>query len=126
MSDKPKDYEIGWGKPPEHTRWKKGQSGNSKRIYKRRRTAVEMIDAELARKINIVERGTSRQVTVLEAIVIQLALKATKGRKAAMNALLAFQRFAASRNPKSSYEFVYYPDSVEEAASQRRRKISNG
>ena len=28
MTEKKRDYEIGRGKPPVHTRFKKGQSGN--------------------------------------------------------------------------------------------------
>jgi hypothetical protein len=30
-----KKYEIGYGNPPKHSRWKKGQCGNPKRIRKR-------------------------------------------------------------------------------------------
>jgi hypothetical protein len=28
MSDKKRDYQVGYGKPPKDTRFKKGQSGN--------------------------------------------------------------------------------------------------
>ena len=40
------DDETGYGKPPKHTRWQEGQSGNPKQIQypKRVETAVELID----------------------------------------------------------------------------------
>jgi hypothetical protein len=59
----PEKYEIGYGRPPQHTRWKKGQCGNPNR--KRKRTpkpAVQMIDEFFAGEIAIIENGTSRRV----------------------------------------------------------------
>lgn len=29
------EYEVGYGRPPKQTRWRKGQSGNPNRIRKR-------------------------------------------------------------------------------------------
>src|SRR5262249_46573615 len=67
------DDKVGYGRPPRHSRWKKGQSGNPRRIYKRApKSAIALIDAEFAKEITIIENETKRQVTVLEAILLQL------------------------------------------------------
>ena len=39
--DDERDYEVGYGKPPRHTRFKKGQSGNSKRPPARQQEPVD-------------------------------------------------------------------------------------
>ena len=73
MTITPKNYEVGHGRPPKQTRWKKGQSGNPKRIRKRTSKPVsEMIDEFFAGEIDIVENGLSRRVSNFEAILLQL------------------------------------------------------
>jgi hypothetical protein len=94
----PEKYEIGYGRPPQHTRWKKGQCGNPNRIRKRTpEPVVQMIDEFFAGEIAIIENGISRRVSNFEAVVLQLWTKAMAGNKRAMNVLLKYQEFAASR-----------------------------
>jgi hypothetical protein len=105
------DYEVGYGRPPTHTRWKKGQCGNPKRIRKRAtKPAVELIDDFFAAKTKIVENGMSRRATNFEVILLQLSSKAMAGHKGAMNTLLRYQQFAASRGGMRSVEFRLGPD----------------
>jgi hypothetical protein len=93
----PEEYEIGYGRPPKHTRWKKGQCGNPNRIRKRTpKPVVQMIDEFFAGEIGIVENGISRRVSNFEAVVLQLWTKAMAGSKRAMNVLLKYQEFAAN------------------------------
>jgi Family of unknown function (DUF5681) len=95
----PPKYEVGFGRPPKHTRWKKGECGNPKRIRKRAaKPAVQMIDDFFAGEVDIVERGISRRVSNFEAIFLQLLNQATAGNKRAMNVLLQYQEFAAQRS----------------------------
>src|SRR5262249_61725681 len=81
------------------TRWKKGQCGNPNRIRKRApKRVVEMIDEFFAAEIDIVENGISRRGTNFEAIILQLWRKAvTTTSKRAVNVLLKYREFAASR-----------------------------
>lgn len=111
MSDKPPEYKVGRGKPPKHTQWAKGQSGNPNRIYKRPpKTVLELIDKFLADDIGVVENGISRRVSCFEAIAIQLCIKATAGNKRAMRVLLRYQSFAKSRGGKRGYEIIVVSD----------------
>ena len=102
-----KKYEVGRGRPPMHTRWKKGQSGNPSRVRKHTgKPVVQMIDAFFARQVEISEQGIPRRVTNFEAIILQLWIKAVAGNKRAMNVLLKYQEFAAARGSMGGIEVV--------------------
>ncbi len=77
MARRRDDSTVGYGKPPKHTQFKKGQSGNMKGQRNRRPNKIQTILNEvLGRKIRVVEAGVSRRVTIREVIITQLAAKA--------------------------------------------------
>ena len=76
--DRP-EYDVGYGKPPEATRFKKGQSGNPRGRPKTSRNVGKMLEGIFYRKITITENGVRREVTMLEAIFRQVANGAAKG-----------------------------------------------
>jgi Family of unknown function (DUF5681) len=92
---------IGYGRPPEHSKWKKGQCGNPKRIRKRRDTkpVATMIDEFFAREVSVDENGISHRRTAFEIIYLQLCNKAMTGNTRALNVLKKYSDFAASRAP---------------------------
>jgi hypothetical protein len=47
MSDDNDDYEVGYGKPPKHSRWKPGQSGNHRGKEKGHKGIKTDLEAEL-------------------------------------------------------------------------------
>jgi hypothetical protein len=97
----------GYKRPPEKGRWKKGQSGNPRRRYPARSiSAVEMIDGELLRPIDIVENGETRRVSTLEAIVLQLWRKEVSGDRRALSVRLKYQEFAR-QNAKQGVEITF-------------------
>ena len=112
MTNLPKKYEAGYGRPPKSTRWKKGQCGNPNRIRKRApKRVVAMIDEFFAAEIDIVENGISRRVSNFEAIVLQLWRKAvTTTSKRAVNVLLKYREFAASRGGMRVFALKVVPD----------------
>lgn len=96
MSSPPKDYEVGYKRPPKETRWKKGQSGNS---ANRRRpapalSALEAIDKHLLRPIEVVEKGETKRVTSLEVILRQLWQKEIAGSQRALCVRLKYEAIA--------------------------------
>ena len=112
MTNLPKKYEVGYGRPPKSTRWKKGQCGNPNRVRKRApKRVVEMIDEFFAAEIDVVENGISRRVSNFEAIVLQLWRKAvTTTSKRAVNVLLKYLEFAASRGGMRVFALKVVPD----------------
>lgn len=85
MSGSDKGSEIGYGRPPKATQWKKGQSGNpGGRSSPRSISIVEMIDRLLLALVEITISGEPKQVTALEAILERLWSKGIAGDHRAM------------------------------------------
>ena len=74
-----RDYPVGYRKPPEEYRWRKGQSGNPRgrprSLKKNIAPLVEAFNGEVV----IVEDGRRRRVTKFEAALTQLANRAARG-----------------------------------------------
>lgn len=78
MSDD-RDYEVGKGKPPKHTQFKKGQSGNKRGRPKGTKNTGSVIRSVLERNVTVRDNGKTRQVPFMEAFVQTLIEKALKG-----------------------------------------------
>ena len=85
-------YEVGYGKPPEHSRFRPGQSGNPKgrpRGAKNRRPALheermkEIILDEAYRTIRVNDSARRITVPMAQAIIRSLAVNAAKGNQRA-------------------------------------------
>ena len=85
MSDK---YEIGYGKPPEHRRFKKGQSGNPNGRPKGTKNLKTDLAEELAEKILVTEAGHQQPRSKQRAMIKRLIAEAISGNVNALNALL--------------------------------------
>jgi hypothetical protein len=96
MDDETKspDYEVGFGKPPAATRFKKGRSGNPKGRPKGKPNAATATLRAFAAKVVINENGRRRVVTKMEAAMVQLANKAATGDLRALNLAATLTRLA--------------------------------
>lgn len=74
-----KDYDVGYGRQPKHSQFKKGQSGNPKGRKKGARGLKTDLRAELNERIEITENGKTVKLTKQQLMVKQLAAKAIKG-----------------------------------------------
>ena len=75
----PGDDEVGYKKPPKHTRFKRGQSGNPRGRPKGSRNLKTELAEELQEQIRIKEGGAPRRVTKQRAMLKSLAAKAVQG-----------------------------------------------
>ena len=73
MPDSESDYKVGPGKPPLHTRFKKGQSGNPGGRSTKSLPAL-LADA-LNERVFVTIDGRRRKITKREAIVTQMVNK---------------------------------------------------
>ena len=73
------NYEVGYGKPPRHTRFKKGQSGNPKGRPNGSKNAATLLNEALHEEVVVNENGRRRTLTKLEAAMKQLANRAAAG-----------------------------------------------
>lgn len=86
----PRDnYDVGYGKPPVQSRWKTGQSGNSKGRPKGARSLTKMVEDLLLYKKVPVKEGDRRQVIpVAEAILYKAVQQALQGDHRARDTVL--------------------------------------
>lgn len=70
---------VGYKRPPQHTRWKKGQSGNPTGRVKGQRNLKTDLVTELAESMQITEGGVSKRITKQRAVVKALTAKAING-----------------------------------------------
>src|SRR5215469_6700028 len=67
------EYKVGPGRPPLHTRFKKGQSGNPR--GPRSKNLLALLVAALNEPVVVTTGGESRRITKREAVVAQLVDK---------------------------------------------------
>ena len=79
---KKNDYEVGYGKPPEHTRFRPGRSGNPKGRSKRI-SGDEPVEAlflkSAATHFTVIVSGKKRSITSFEAVLVRQFAKAMSG-----------------------------------------------
>lgn len=79
MSSKKGEYDVGYCKPPVHSRFAKGKSGNPSGKRARDPNIAELLRTELNKKISITENGKTRRITKLQAIAMKSVQKAIQG-----------------------------------------------
>jgi hypothetical protein len=70
-----KNYDVGYGKPPKKTQWKKGQSGNpggAKACKKNPKPLMQSLAEQLNEPVSITKGGKSKLVPLSEALVMKL------------------------------------------------------
>ena len=71
-----KDYEVGYGKPPKHTRWTKGHSGNPSGKPSGSKSWKTLLEEELNREITVFVKGKPEKMTMKQALVRREVQKA--------------------------------------------------
>ena len=95
--DKPEKSNVGYGQPPERTRFKPGQSGNPRGRPKGTLNMATVLERTLKEKVIVNENGKRKVVTKLQAAVKQLANQAASGQLRAMQLLTTLVRSAEDR-----------------------------
>lgn len=83
------DYPVGYKKPPKHTQFKKGHSGNPRGRPKGQLNLKTDLENELRQRIQLKQAGKPIQLTKQQALVKTLVARAIKGDPKASNSLLA-------------------------------------
>lgn len=72
-------YDVGYGKPPKHSQFKSGQSGNPKGGKKPAKTVEDLIFKEASRLVTVKMGGTAVTINKREALVKAIFGKALQG-----------------------------------------------
>lgn len=79
---------VGYGNPPEHSRFKPGQSGNPGGRPKGSKSFKSVLQDELEQQVNLSEQGVVSKVTKMEALAKRLVGDALSGDPRALAELL--------------------------------------
>ena len=90
MSETNREYAANYRKPPEHTCFKKGQSGNPRGRTPKNLPAL--LAAALNEKVIVTENGKRRQITKREAVIAQLDNKSAAAELRATKMLIDMLR----------------------------------
>jgi hypothetical protein len=86
------DYEVGYGKPPRHTRFKRGRSGNPNGRPSGKKNLSTVLDDALAEPvIAVVGNGRGKKITKFEAAITQLVNQAASGNLKATQQVMALR-----------------------------------
>ena len=86
---------VGYGSPPEHTRWVKGQSGNPRGRPRGKVSFASDLAAELSETIQVSEGGKPKRITKQRALLKSLV---TSGIKGDVRAAQLMMNWAAANN----------------------------
>src|SRR6201987_237468 len=98
----PGDYVVGYGKPPLHTRFQKGKSGNPRGRPRGKKNMSTLLSPALNASIVVVANGRRKKITKREAIVTQLVNKSAAADLKATQIVLAMLRELESQDDGSA------------------------
>ena len=102
LPERTRDYEVGYGQPPLHTRFQKGKSGNPKGRPRGRKNISTLLSNALDASIVVVANGRRKKITKREAIVTQLVNKSAAADLKATQIVLAMLRELESQDDGSA------------------------
>ncbi len=105
-------YEVGYGKPPQHSRFRKGLSGNPKGKRRGLPDLAAIVREELERSISVQEAGRKRKMKVLQVAIRSLVTKAAKGDLRALADAIRYGEDPARENTQTRHQ----PDAAEDQA----------
>ena len=113
MSNK---YEVGYKRPPKHTRFKKGHKRKPARIStKRTQNASEYIDRALESEISAKIDGEQKKMSKQELMIRQLVASGLSGDIGSIDLLLRLMNHANARGEQQEMIYKVVPDSDLEA-----------
>ena len=101
---------VGYGQPPEHSRFKKGVSGNPSGRPKKHASFQSDLAAELQEKLTLTENGKAQRMTKQRALIKTLTAAAIKSDMRAVHALLGCVRFFGAPAEEQTAESVDIDD----------------
>jgi Family of unknown function (DUF5681) len=79
QSKKASEYEVGYRRPPQHTRFQRGSSGNPQGRPRASKNLVAVFETALNERVPVNDNGKRKKITMFQAITKQLVRKAAGG-----------------------------------------------
>ena len=122
--DEEGDHEVGYRKPPRHTRFTKGQSGNPRGRRPGTKNLKTLLSDALNEFVIVSENGGRRKITKREAIVTQLVNRSASADFRAIKILLDMVRDIESQTEPASVETSPFSEADEKVIEQLKARFS--
>ena len=93
------DYEVGFGKPPKATQFKKGQSGNKKGRPKESVSFALKLEKAMSEKVEVREGGRARKMSKIDVMIQNLLARCMKGDQQAVSTLVRLMKETGQTRP---------------------------
>ena len=123
-SDPHHDYDVGYGKPPRHSRFTKGQSGNPRGRPRGSKNLKTLLSEALNEPVIVTEEGGRRKITKREAIITQLVNRSASADFRAIKILLDMVRDIESQTEPASAETSPFNEADEKVIEQLKARFS--
>jgi Family of unknown function (DUF5681) len=124
--DQTADYEVGYGKPPRHTRFAKGQSGNPRGRPCGAKNFTTLLEEALNEPVTVTENGGRRKVSKRQAIITQLVNRSATADFRALKLLFDIVRDIERQTEPASPETAEFSEADEKVLEQLRSRFSKG
>jgi Family of unknown function (DUF5681) len=124
--EKEPEYEVGYGKPPRHTRFVKGRSGNPRGRPPGTKNLKTLLSEALNEPVIVTENGGSRKVTKRQAIITQLVNRSATADFRAIKILLDIVRDIERQTEPTAPETSDFSEADEKVLEQIRARFSIG
>jgi hypothetical protein len=122
MSAPSDDDGVGYGRTPKRTRFRKGESGNRNRRYRKRSEGrAAMMTRILLKPVDITVSGERKRITALEAILLQLRAKELSDHPRASRVRLKYEEFAR-QNSQARPQIVFVDSDYTQALAAKAPK----
>jgi hypothetical protein len=106
----PKDYDVGYGKPPKGSQFKPGKSGNPKGRPKAPPKFEDLLAKEANKTVAVMVNGKKKKLTQAEVVIKALMQKAMKGdiasARVVVTGLLAYPHDQEGEAPITAHELA--------------------
>lgn len=124
-ADRRDDYAVGYGRPPRHTRFGKGHSGNPRGRPPGAKNLKVLLSEALDQSVTVTENGRRRKVTKREAIITQLVNRSATADLRALKILFDMMRDLEAQTEPAPGETPAFSEADEKVLEQLRARFSD-
>jgi hypothetical protein len=118
-----RDYAVGYGRPPSHSRFRPGRSGNPRGRPSRSKNLATLLSEALKEPVIVVENGRRRKIAKRQAIVTQLVNRSAKADLKAIQILLTMLRDIEDRADPGSADTRGVTEADQEIIQRIRARL---
>ena len=116
-------YEVGYGKPPRHTRFKPGCSGNPRGRPKDARNLSTLVHEALNEQVVVAENGRRRKISKRRAIITQLVNRSAQADLKATQIVLGLLRDIESRGDPGTADQPAFTEADQEIIQHIKARL---